>query len=73
MQEASQDVLKDESPKIADVREIVDRGAARVDADFARVNRSKNLQAIRERVVKLYVDHVLEGSLRGRTATAKGS
>jgi hypothetical protein len=57
MQEAPQDVLKDESPKIADVREIVDGGAARVDADFAGVNRSKNLQAIRERVMKTYVSH----------------
>ena len=38
MQEAAQNILKHERAKIADMREGVDRRAARVDAHFARMN-----------------------------------
>ena len=44
MQEAPQDVLKHEGAEIADVREGVDRRAAGVDADFARMDGLQRLQ-----------------------------
>ena len=51
-QEAAQNVLKHEGTKISDVREIVDRRAASVDANFALVNRLERFQAICKRVVE---------------------
>ena len=52
MQKPAQDILKHKRAEIADVREIVDRGAAGVDADFALVQRLERLKAVRKRVVQ---------------------
>jgi hypothetical protein len=52
LQEASQDVLKDESAKISDVGVVVDRWSAGIDANFALVNRLERLKAVRERVMQ---------------------
>ena len=57
MQEAAQNVLKHERAEIPDVREGVDRGAAGVDAHFARMHGLQRLEAVRERVVEVYVGH----------------
>ena len=56
-QEAAEYVLEDKSTKIADMRIIVDRGAAAVDADFALVEGLEGLKAARKRVVEAYVCH----------------
>ena len=69
-QKAPQDVLEDEGAKIADVREVVDRGAAGVDADFALVERLEGLEAAGERVVEAYVGHFQD--IGKRTIVAEG-
>ena len=57
MQEAAQNILKHERAEIPDVREGVDGGAAGVDAHLARMNGLQRLDAVRERVVEVYIGH----------------
>jgi len=47
-------VLEDEGPQIADVNDVVDRGAARVEADVARLDRLEVDEPATQRVVKLH-------------------
>jgi hypothetical protein len=54
LQEAAQDVLKDESAKISDVGVVIDSGTAGVYADFAFMNRLERLEAVREGIVQLH-------------------
>ena len=57
-QEAPQDVLEDERAEIADVREVVDRGAAGVHVHLARMQRHEGLLAAAERILKDDFAHV---------------
>ena len=51
-QVAAEDVLEDEGAEVADVREVVDGGAAGVHADFARMNRVERFERVGESVVE---------------------
>jgi hypothetical protein len=53
LQEAPQDVLKDEGSKISDVGKVIYRWSAGVYANFALVNRLERLEAVRERVMQV--------------------
>jgi hypothetical protein len=57
VQETAQNVLENERAEISDVGVVVDSGAASVDAHFALVERLQRLQAVGQRVVKLYLRH----------------
>ena len=52
---------------------VVDRGAAAVDADFARVEGVERLQAAGERVVEAYVGHFQDIGKRTIVAEARVS
>ena len=56
-QEAAQDVLEHEGAVVADVREVVDRGTAGVDADFASALRDERLGLTTESVVEADFGH----------------
>src|ERR1700723_1484589 len=71
-QEAAEYVLEDKSTKIADMRIIVDRGAAAVDADFALVEGLEGLKAARKRVVEAYVCHFQRYGKRTIVAEGRG-
>ena len=47
VQKAPQNILKHEGAEISDVREIVDGGAAGIDANFARMQRVEGFEAVR--------------------------
>jgi hypothetical protein len=59
LEEAAENVLKDEGAVIADVRVVVDRGAASVHADFAGLLRDEGLGLAGEGVVEVNIGHVV--------------
>jgi hypothetical protein len=63
LEEAAQDVLKNESAVVADVGVVVDGGAAGVHADFAGLLRNERLGLAAEGVVELNIGHVMFDSL----------
>ena len=52
VQEPPQHVLKHERAEVSDVREVVDRGSAGVNAHLARMNGVERLQVVRQRIVQ---------------------
>ena len=59
LQEATQNILKDERPIVADVRVVVDRRPAGIHAHFARFLGHELLDLAGQRVVQLNLSHKL--------------
>ena len=63
-QVAAQDVLEDEGAQVSDVDDVVDRRAARVEADVPRLERRKSHERPAERVVQLHRYHIPRACVR---------